>query len=106
MRIEAATHLNHQRLDMTTPDESRQGPSNQESGSAAEPGRALVALASQPSGEPAPNYRGANFLAQLIAARDHAPQTRERRRAEPMEALAAYRATAALVSDSSLSENQ
>lgn len=96
MRIEAATHLNHRRLDMTTPDESRQGPLSPESGKAAEPGRALVALASQPSGELAPNYRAANFLAQLIATRDHAPQTRERRRAEPTEALAAYRAMAAL----------
>ncbi|WP_137042845.1 hypothetical protein [Pseudolabrys sp. FHR47] len=97
MRIEAAKHLNHQRLDMTTPDESRQGPVSQESGDAAEPGRALVATGPQPMAEPAPNYRQATFLAQLIATRDHAPQTRERRRAEPVEALAAYRATAALV---------
>lgn len=97
MRIEAARHLNHRRLDMTTPDESRQGPVTQDSGDAAEPGRALVTIALQPAGELAPNYRQATFLAQLIATRDHAPQTRERRRAEPMEALAAYRATAALV---------
>lgn len=97
MRIESARHLNHRRLDMTTPDESRQGPVDRDSGDAAEPGRALVTIASQPSAEPAPTYRQATFLAQLIAARDHAPQTRERRRAEPMEALAAYRAAAALV---------
>lgn len=97
MRIEAARHLNHQRLDMTTLDESRQGPVNQDSGDAAEPGRALVATVPQSAAESAPNYRQATFLAQLIATRDHAPQTRERRRAEPMEALAAYRATAALV---------
>jgi len=36
------------------------------------------------------------FLAQLVATKDGHPQTRERRRAEPNVALAAYRATAAL----------
>lgn len=36
----------------------------------------------------------APFLAQLVATKDHHPQTRERRRAEPNEALAAYRAAA------------
>jgi hypothetical protein len=41
-------------------------------------------------------FRQAAFLAQLLATRDHHPQTRERRRAEPREALAAYRAAAAL----------
>lgn len=35
----------------------------------------------------------AAFLAQLIATRDNMPQTRARRRAEPDEAIAAYRAT-------------
>ena len=35
------------------------------------------------------------FLAQLVATKDGHPQTRERRRAEPNVALAAYRATAA-----------
>jgi hypothetical protein len=34
----------------------------------------------------------AEFLAQLIAARGRAPQTRARRRAEPEEAIAAYAA--------------
>ena len=97
MRIEAARQLNHRRLDMTTPDESRQDPINQDSGDAAPQGRALVTTTPQPTVEPASHYRQAAFLAQLIATRDHAPQTRERRRAEPMEALAAYRATAALV---------
>jgi hypothetical protein len=38
----------------------------------------------------------APFLAQLLAMKDQHPQTRERRRAEPDEALAAYRATVAL----------
>lgn len=34
----------------------------------------------------------AEFVAQLIAAKMQAPQTRTRRRAEPDEAIAAYRA--------------
>ena len=41
-------------------------------------------------------YRSAPFLAQLVATKNDHPQTRERRRAEPKVALAAYRATAAL----------
>jgi len=36
----------------------------------------------------------AAFLAQLIAVKCHLPQARERRRAEPREAIAAYMATA------------
>ncbi len=40
--------------------------------------------------------RNASFLAHLIATKDQHPQTRERRRAEPGEALAAYRAAVAL----------
>jgi hypothetical protein len=35
----------------------------------------------------------ADFLAQLIATMEHAPQTRVRRRAEPEEAIAAYSAS-------------
>ena len=60
-------------------------------------GRALVALTPMPAA-PAPpaHYRQAPFLAQLIATKDQHPQTRERRRAAPHEALASYRATAAL----------
>jgi hypothetical protein len=41
--------------------------------------------------------RQAAFLAQLIATKQQAPQTRERRRAEPSEALAAYRSAAGLI---------
>ncbi len=37
------------------------------------------------------------FLAHLIATRTQAPQTRARRRAEPAEAVARYRAAAGLV---------
>jgi hypothetical protein len=39
-------------------------------------------------------YPAAPFLAHLIATRMHAPQTRERRRAEPQDAVAAYGAEA------------
>ncbi len=59
--------------------------------------RALIALtpaaaACQSSG----SYRQAAFLAHLIATKDQSPQTRERRRAEPGDAIAAYRAAAGL----------
>jgi len=63
----------------------------------ADESRALVALmpatAARQSCE---SHRKAAFLAHLIATKDQLPQTRERRRAEPAEAIAAYRAGAAL----------
>ena len=60
-------------------------------------GRALVAVAPPIAvpGPPATCHQAA-FLAQLLAMKDQHPQTRERRRAEPHEAIAVYRATAAL----------
>lgn len=58
--------------------------------------RALVAIRpAAPSARPA-RRAAAPFLAQLIAVKDQHPQTRDRRRAEPQEALAAYACTAAL----------
>ena len=57
--------------------------------------RALVAVAaSTPDGRATPRTRHpqAAFLAQLIATQMKVPQTRARRRAEPAEAIAAYRA--------------
>ncbi len=58
--------------------------------------RALVALAPPvPPDTPAP-YRQAPFLAHLLAVKDQHAQTRERRRATPAEAIAAYRAAAGL----------
>jgi hypothetical protein len=61
-------------------------------------GRALMVVApAEAPQEPVANFRQAPFLAQLIATRDQLPQTRERRRAEPGEAIAAYRATEALI---------
>ncbi len=44
-----------------------------------------------------PAYREAAFLAHLLATKAMAPQTRERRRAEPEEAIAAYCAAAELM---------
>jgi len=59
--------------------------------------RALVALDPlQDRSGPAANHRYAPFVAHLVATKDQHPQTRERRRAEPNDALAAYRAVAAL----------
>ena len=59
--------------------------------------RALVALmpAAAPH-KPSESHRQAAFLAHLIATKDQLPQTRERRRAEPAEAIAAYQASAKL----------
>ena len=59
--------------------------------------RALVALSPANAAHSAPEcYRQASFLAHLLATKDQHPQTRERRRAGPDEALAAYRTTVAL----------
>jgi hypothetical protein len=61
--------------------------------------RALVVLGSTNNGpELQAVYRYAPFVAHLIAIKDQHPQTRERRRAEPNEAVAAYRATARILS--------
>ena len=46
-----------------------------------------------------PVYREAAFLAHLIATKAMAPQTRDRRRAEPEEAIAAYRSAGLLTSN-------
>jgi hypothetical protein len=56
---------------------------------------ALIPLAPndrEAAAAPAPARPRANFVAQLIAILGRAPQTRARRRAEPEEAIAAYRA--------------
>ena len=58
--------------------------------------RALVVIEAAEAAPAAPVYREAAFLAHLIATREHAPQTRERRRAEPGEAISAYRAAMAM----------
>jgi hypothetical protein len=56
--------------------------------------RALIALQPIASGDAGSQTRPqAGFLAHLIATDRKLPQTRERRRAEPAEAIAAYAAT-------------
>jgi len=53
---------------------------------------ALIPVAVSAAAPAAPLSRPrADFVAQLIAAKIQAPQTRPRRRAEPAEASAAYR---------------
>jgi hypothetical protein len=67
-------------------------------GAPAEGGRALIPLAPLAASEPAPAVSrrpSASFLAQLIATQQQAPQTRERRRADPDVVVAHYQATAA-----------
>jgi hypothetical protein len=60
-------------------------------------GRALVVIEPVETPEKTPtSYREAEFLAHLIATKEHAPQTCERRRADPAEAIAAYSAAGAL----------
>jgi hypothetical protein len=59
--------------------------------------RGLVVLApAEIPATPPTSYREAQFLAHLIATKDQLPQTRERRRADPAEAIAAYSATKSL----------
>ena len=61
-------------------------------------GRALVVLTPAETPETVPaSYREAEFLAHLLAVKGQHAQTRERRRADPHEALVAYRTTANLV---------
>ena len=57
--------------------------------------RALIAIAAPAAADRAlsrTRHPAAPFLAQLIATQMQLPQTRARRRAEPAEAVAAYRA--------------
>ena len=60
-------------------------------------GRAVLVLDEPDVAEPPTSYREAQFLAHLIATKDQLPQTRERRRADPAEAIAAYTAADALI---------
>jgi len=61
-------------------------------------GRALVVVEPRATADekPSPIFRQAPFLAQLIATKDHHPQTRERRRADPADAIDAYRAVSSM----------
>jgi hypothetical protein len=65
--------------------------------------RALIAVAPATQAKRSwahAGHPGAPFLAQLIATRMQAPQTRARRRAEPEDAIALYRAATAAVAAS------
>jgi hypothetical protein len=64
-----------------------------------EDSRALVVIAPRDAQAPTVNYRQAPFLAHLIATKNQLPQTRQRRRAEPTEAIAAYRAVEAITAN-------
>jgi hypothetical protein len=76
------------------------GPAASAAAPAAAESRALVALAPRARASEAPAlYRQAPFLAHLLAVKDQHAQTRVRRRVAPQEAIAAYRATAALAGD-------
>jgi hypothetical protein len=59
--------------------------------------RALVPLVRLKPQSDVPNYspvrRVTSFLTQLIATSERLPQTREKRRAEPADVIAAYQAT-------------
>jgi hypothetical protein len=59
--------------------------------------RALVSTQPTVSTVKPARRAAAPFLAQLIAGKDQHPQSRERRRADPREALAAYASTATLM---------
>jgi hypothetical protein len=61
--------------------------------------RALVVATPADAQARTVNYRQAPFLAHLIATKDQFPQTRQRRRAEPTEAIAAYRAVEAITAN-------
>jgi hypothetical protein len=75
-----------------TRDETRQTESQ-----AANESRALVALAAPAATASRPLCRRqAPFLAHLIATQQQFPQTRARRRADPEQAVLAYRAMASL----------
>ena len=69
--------------------------SQREAADAPATSRALV-VTEAAAPQAAPVYREASFLAHLIATKVQAPQTRQRRRAEPSEAIAAYRTVKAL----------
>ena len=97
MRVEPTKQVARQQIDNTPDGESRQNFVNHDTDNVAAPGRAVVAVTPDTYGAAARSYRPATFLAHLIATRDQAPQTRERRRATPRDAAAAYRTVAALV---------
>lgn len=96
MRVEPVKQIARRQTDNTLDGESRQDFANHENVDSGPPRHAVVPLTQAPRDSATPSYRPAAFLAHLIAMRDQAPQTRERRRASAQEAAAAYRGMAAL----------
>ena len=97
MRIVPSKQVNRPFVDSMQHGESRQDSVNHQADDAVPQSRAVVTAALPDSqASVTPSYRPALFLAHLIATRDQAPQTRERRRASPGDATAAYRAMARL----------
>lgn len=96
MRIVPSKQINRSFFDSMQRSESRQDSVNHQTGGAPSGGRALVVVSRDDHESATPSYRPAVFLAHLIATRDQAPQTRERRRASSAEATAAYRSVAKL----------
>jgi len=87
MRVEAAKQATSRQSEQSPRDESR-APQDHS--------RALVVQSPTAVSPTAMAHRQAAFLAHLIAMKDQHPQTRERRRADPDEVIAAYRAVAAM----------
>jgi hypothetical protein len=100
MRVEATQQAMLGHTGNPPHDESAAGADNTDAESFAESeaeSRALVATEIPAAALLiSPVYREAAFLAHLLATKAMAPQTRERRRAEPEEAIAAYSAVAEL----------
>ena len=90
MRVEAAKQATSGHTG-ATPRDATLAPLDSETSS-----RALVVTAPAPVPSPVAAYRQAAFLAHLIAVKDQHPQTCERRRVEPADAIAAYRNVAAM----------
>jgi hypothetical protein len=87
----------HEEVDPSLIHSGPDGRSESDNAEQASESRALIALSRTTHHfERMGGCHHAPFLAQLVATKDQHPQTRERRRAEPKVALAAYRATAAL----------
>ena len=96
MRSEPSKQVTKQLSDSMQRAESRQDFVNHDADDATPQSRSVVLLTADAREPATPSYRPALYLAQLLATRDHAPQTRERRRASPADATAAYRAMARL----------
>ena len=98
MRVEATKQaMPTGRADFSAEVERQRALAGKQEASGRSVSRALTVI-SAAEAAPTPVFRRATFLAHLIATKELAPQTRERRRAEPAVAIAAYRSMSALAS--------